>query len=191
MFLAVVFLLSLLRPIGTAEPTPTLTHQPVDCIIVGKFAVIPACFEPARQMARGRVYFQVEDSTSWFYVDVKSAQAACWSGVLPKPSQALLNRHVRYYVEVMTPSMDATRTPDHAALVVRSAEECHAPVVAAVSSTTCHSRPGSGQVGTPSKITTVAPDASGPYTMYEWPVIQPMSAVAKWTSSGRASKMRL
>src|SRR4030095_3428196 len=129
MFQAVVFLMPVLLPAASGAPPPTLTHQPVDCIVAGKFPVIPACFEPARQMARGRVYFQVEDSTSWFYVDVKSAQAACWSGVLPKPSQALLNRHVRYYVEVMTPSMDSTRTPDHAALVVRSADECHAALV--------------------------------------------------------------
>src|SRR4029450_6039758 len=101
MFQAVVFLILLVLSAGPAAPPPTLTHQPVDCIVAGKFPVIPACFEPVQQMARGRVYFQVEDSTSWFYVDVKSAQAACWSGVLPKPSRALLNRHVRSYVEVM------------------------------------------------------------------------------------------
>jgi len=38
-------------------------------------------------------------------------------------------------------------------------------------------RPASGKVGTPSNMTVVAPASSGPYTMYEWPVIHPMSAV--------------
>ncbi len=31
--------------------------------------------------------------------------------------------------------------------------------------------------------TLVAPLAKGPYVMYEWPVIQPMSAVHQYTSS--------
>ena len=37
-------------------------------------------------------------------------------------------------------------------------------------------RPASGYVGSDSNITVVAALHSGPYTMYEWPVIQPMSA---------------
>ena len=32
--------------------------------------------------------------------------------------------------------------------------------------------------------TLVAPWAIGPYVMYEWPVIQPMSAVHQYTSPG-------
>ena len=36
-------------------------------------------------------------------------------------------------------------------------------------------------------MTLVAPLARGPYTMYEWPVIQPMSAAHQYTSSSRRS----
>ena len=44
----------------------------------------------------------------------------------------------------------------------------------------------------PSYITLVAPLASGPYTMYEWPVTQPMSAaVQKMSVSGLWSKTAL
>src|SRR5438105_7963727 len=47
-----------------------------------------------------------------------------------------------------------------------------------------HGRPASGKVGTPSYSTPVAAFASGPYTIYECPVIQPMSAMHQYTSSG-------
>src|ERR1700678_2134737 len=40
----------------------------------------------------------------------------------------------------------------------------------------------SGQSGAPSNITDVQPLTSGPYTTYEWPVIQPTSAVDQKTS---------
>ncbi len=42
----------------------------------------------------------------------------------------------------------------------------------------------SGYVGTPSYITLVVPSASGPSTMQEWRVIQPMSAKHHYVSSG-------
>jgi hypothetical protein len=38
-------------------------------------------------------------------------------------------------------------------------------------------REKSGQFGAPSYISTVAPFCSGPYTTYECPVTQPISAV--------------
>src|SRR5688572_6038871 len=47
----------------------------------------------------------------------------------------------------------------------------------------------SGQSGVPSYMTTVAPLESGPYTTYEWPVTQPISAVHQYVSSSRKSKM--
>lgn len=117
-----------------ATQGPTLEHDPVDCVVVGSYPVFPACFGPADQLARGRVYFQVEAGTAWYYVDMKQ-QAPCWAGVLPKPTRALLNRHIRYYVEVITPSLASARTADHAALVVSSAGECKGKIVAAISPT--------------------------------------------------------
>src|ERR1700729_1369541 len=46
-------------------------------------------------------------------------------------------------------------------------------------STISQKRPGVGHEGIPSNITTVAPWVSGPYAIYECPVIQPISAVQK------------
>ena len=52
-----------------------------------------------------------------------------------------------------------------------------------------HQRSLSGQSGAPSYITPVVWFASGPYTMYEWPVTQPISAAHQYTSSSWMSKM--
>src|SRR4029079_556479 len=47
-----------------------------------------------------------------------------------------------------------------------------------------HQRSHAGVSGVPSYMTPVVPFASGPYTMYEWPVTQPMSAAHQYTSAG-------
>src|SRR5947209_15358168 len=49
----------------------------------------------------------------------------------------------------------------------------------------------SGKSGEPSYMTHAAPLAIGPYTMYEWPVTQPISAVHQYTSSSFRSKTYL
>lgn len=113
---------------------PIVEHEPVDCIVAGRYPLLAACFQPADQVARGRVYFQPEGATAWYFVEMKSAMP-CWAGVLPKPSRALVDRHVRYYIETTTRSMGSARTSEYDALVVRSAEECKLPKVAAVSTT--------------------------------------------------------
>ena len=52
-------------------------------------------------------------------------------------------------------------------------------------------RPGLGYVGTLSNMTVVVPLHSGPYTMYEWPVIHPASATHAWMSPSRRSNTYL
>jgi hypothetical protein len=52
-----------------------------------------------------------------------------------------------------------------------------------------HQRSLSGKSGVPSYRTPVVPLVSGPNTMYEWPVTQPMSAAHQYTESGFTSKM--
>ena len=36
---------------------PVVVHDPVDCIVAGHYPLLPACFQPPDQVARGRVYF--------------------------------------------------------------------------------------------------------------------------------------
>src|SRR5437870_13181824 len=61
-------------------------------------------------------------------------------------------------------------------------------IVMSYSSTIRQNRSGSGQSGAPSYMKTLAPFARGPYTMYEWPVTHPMSAVHQNRSSSFRSK---
>ena len=62
-------------------------------------------------------------------------------------------------------------------------------MVALYRSTMVHSRSLSGQSGAPSYMMAVVWFASGPYTMYEWPVTQPMWAEHQNTSSSWMSKI--
>jgi hypothetical protein len=100
-------------------------------MVAERYPLLPACFRPNDQVARGRVYFKAEGQTSWYFVEMKSSMP-CWTGVLPKPSRALIQRHVNYYIETITRRLGSARTPEYAALVVRSAEECKLPKVAAL-----------------------------------------------------------
>ena len=59
--------------------------------------------------------------------------------------------------------------------------------VAPTCSQTSHVRPGWGQLGAPSKSTTVAPKKCTPMSS-QGPIIQPMSVTQKKTSSGLTSK---
>ncbi|HEY7513777.1 MAG TPA: PKD domain-containing protein, partial [Vicinamibacteria bacterium] len=106
-----------------AQEAPQVLHDPVDCLVVGKFPSIRACLAPAEEIARGRVYFQPEGLRAWYYVEMSRVDA-CWAGVLPKPTAQLVGRHVRYYLEALTRAVLSARTPDHDALVVRSEQEC-------------------------------------------------------------------
>lgn len=116
---------------GAADSSPTVEHDPVDCMVAERYPLLPACFRPNDQVARGRVYFKAEGQASWYFVDMRSSMP-CWNGVLPKPSRALVGRHVEYYIETISRRLGSARTPEYAALVVRSAEECKLPKVAAL-----------------------------------------------------------
>src|SRR5258706_2017398 len=111
---------------------PSVEHDAVDCMVAEHYPLIAACFRTNDQVARGRIYFQAEGMTAWYFVEMKSSMP-CWNGVLPKPSRALIDRHVNYYIETITRSLGSARTPEYAALVVRSAEECKLPKIAAIS----------------------------------------------------------
>ncbi len=63
-----------------------IDHKAVGCIVAGKFPKMNACFSPAAQFAKGRVYFREQATPTWYYVEMKS-DAPCHSGVLPKPSR--------------------------------------------------------------------------------------------------------
>jgi PKD domain len=100
-----------------------IDHKAVGCIVVGKYPKMNACFTPAPNLARGRVYFRPEGTPSWYYVEMKTDQP-CYTGILPKPGKKLVGKKIEYYVEGQARTFNAARTAEYGLVVVRSAREC-------------------------------------------------------------------
>jgi hypothetical protein len=106
-----------------------IDHKAVGCIVVGKYPKMNACFSPAAELARSRVYFRPEGVPSWYYVDMKSDQP-CFTGTLPRPGKKLVGKKIEYYVEAQNKAFEPARTAEFDPIVVKSAQECkkNAPV---------------------------------------------------------------
>jgi hypothetical protein len=100
-----------------------IDHKSVGCIVVGKYPKMNACFSPAADLARSRVYFRPEGVPSWYYVDMKTDQP-CFTGTLPKPGKKLVGKKIEYYLEAQNKSFEPARTAEFAPIVVKSAQEC-------------------------------------------------------------------
>ena len=116
-------ILSGLSPAIARPQGVEIDHKAVGCIVVGKFPKMNACFTPAAQLARGRVYFRPEGTPSWYYVEMKTDQP-CYTGILPKPGKKLVGKKIEYYVEGQDRTFNAARTAEYGPVVVRSAQEC-------------------------------------------------------------------
>ena len=75
-------ILTTLTPTIALSQGLEIDHKPVGCIVVGKYPKMNACFTPAANLARARVYFRPEGVPSWYYVEMKSDQP-CFAGTLP------------------------------------------------------------------------------------------------------------
>jgi hypothetical protein len=115
-----------LLPLGAAVAYPQgveIDHKAVGCIVVGKYPKMNACFTPAANVARSRVYFRPEGTPSWYYVEMKSDQP-CFTGILPRPGKKLVGKKIEYYVEAQDKSFAPARTAEYGPVVVNSAQEC-------------------------------------------------------------------
>jgi hypothetical protein len=117
---ALATLLALVSP-GSADDAVAIQHQPVRCIVAGKYPQLDACFEPASRVARARVYFKAEGGPEWYYVEMKP-EAQCYRGTLPPPQKSL--KRMRYYVAVTDQDFAEARTEEYEASVVTSAKSC-------------------------------------------------------------------
>lgn len=114
----------LLAPGALLAQGVNIEHKAVGCIVAGKYPKMNACFSPASQLARARVYFRPEEGPpNWYYVEMKS-DAPCFSGILPKPARKLVGKNVLYYLNAFDQKFVENRTVDNSALVVKSEGEC-------------------------------------------------------------------
>lgn len=113
--------LALLLPAGAMAQGVAIEHNEIGCIVAGKYPKMNACFSPASLVGKARVYFRPETLSTWYYVDMTS-DAPCFSGVLLKPSKALIDKKIFYYLDVQ--GGGTGRTPEYGPVVVGSEEEC-------------------------------------------------------------------
>jgi len=107
-----------------------IDHKAVGCMVAGKHPRLAACFSPAPDLARARVYFRADGSPHWYFVAMAS-DAPCFVGTLPKPKAE--TKKIVYYIQALDRQFAETRTPDAAPEIVGHAGECRTVPVAAYS----------------------------------------------------------
>lgn len=112
---------------GNAQ-TVAIDHRPVACAMVNRFPRLEARLSPEGSVGLARVVFQGANVAEWYSVDLKPA-AGLYAALLPKPKSGL--REFRYYIEVASTTLEASRTPEFTIAVVDSAGACRGGVMAA------------------------------------------------------------
>jgi len=100
---------------------PAIEHQPVACVVAGRFPQLTASFTPGDAVARARVLFQPESGRHWYGVAMKPTGSA-FSAILPKPKKSL--KSYRYYLEVTDTALGTSRTAEHSTTVAAGAAAC-------------------------------------------------------------------
>jgi hypothetical protein len=121
-----------------------IEHDGVDCIVAGKFPRMNACFQPASALATARVYFRVEGTEDWYYVEM-GPEAPCYSGYLPKPGKQLIDKKLEYYVQATGKQYAEGQTQIYTPIVVSSEDRCQkklAPFVSRASVRVFPAMPG-------------------------------------------------
>lgn len=141
--------LASLFPAGALAQGIAVEHAEVGCIVAGKYPKMNACFAPVSLVGKARVYFRPETVPTWYYVEMTS-DAPCFTGVLLRPSKALIDKKIFYYVDVQ--GAGTGRTPEYGPVVVASEEECEsrfpiAPISATGPAAVYPSFPTAGFIG--------------------------------------------
>ena len=110
---------------AAAAPAPgeRIVHEPVGCLVEGRFAEIEAGIEPASEVETARLYFAGAGSDQGveFWIDM-ARSGGRFLGRLPKPRVAA--SPVRYRIEARTAGGRVTSTQDYLAVVAPSASRC-------------------------------------------------------------------
>src|SRR5258708_12585631 len=105
--------------LGADDPL-FIEHTPVHCIVAKGYPRFEACFQPAVEVGRARVYFRGRGA-SWFFVEM-SPESECYSAILPRPTSQL--QRFDYYIEVVDKSFNAVQSPIYDPAVVPTDDGC-------------------------------------------------------------------
>jgi hypothetical protein len=119
--LSCALLVSFVASVPAGAEAPAIQHEPVACVVAGRFPRLEARFAPAESVARARVQFQAEGGRHWYGVAMKPGGTA-FSAVLPKPKKSL--KSYRYYLEVVDTALGTSRTPEYSTTVAASGAAC-------------------------------------------------------------------
>jgi hypothetical protein len=106
---------------------PAINHEPVACFIAGEFPLLDARIEPLAGVARARVYFKSALGTSYYFVEMTSAEGI-FQGKLPRPK--IEASPIEYYIQATTAEFVEAQTPQVSARVVEKEEDCEGKVAA-------------------------------------------------------------
>jgi hypothetical protein len=126
--------LAVVAPQEPAVPNVVIDHEPVDCVLAGQPPALNACFAPAEEIVRARVYYRLGEA-AWQFAPLVP-EGSCFGAVLPRPTRT--DGTLRYYLEAVDLASQSTKSSEYRALVVQDRDAC-AGVLAAV-------RPGPTQV---------------------------------------------
>lgn len=110
-----------LPAVSAAEPG--VVHQPIGCVIEGRFFEIDAAIEPASTAASAwaRLYFGSALSDQWYWVEMVSREDR-FAGRLPKPLAKA--SPLRYYIEARTSDARVLRTDRYSVVVALGEGQC-------------------------------------------------------------------
>lgn len=124
LFVAVA-LLGRLTDLGS-QGGVAIDHTPVDCVVAGRLPAFAACFMPAEEVVRARIYYRL-GQRPWQYSPLLP-EGSCFGATLPRPRRG--DDALRYYVEVVDNRKGTARSSEHRARVVADSESCGGGVVA-------------------------------------------------------------
>jgi len=102
---------------GGAAVTPSIGHDPLECIKVDTFPQVDAAISSPLGVARTRVYFKAHQHPDWYYADMKASETAQFLATLPKPLPE--TRQLDYYVYALDTQFQTAQTSEFGPQVVK------------------------------------------------------------------------
>jgi hypothetical protein len=121
-------ILAMTAPAVLSGADLAITHDPVACVLAGRFPELRARVDPADRVAGVRVLFRPSDGAHWYSVRLKR-EAATFRGLLPRPQKGLGS--FVYYLEATGTDLGTARTEEYVPVVAEGAGACEGRAVAA------------------------------------------------------------
>jgi polysaccharide export outer membrane protein len=99
----------------------SINHQPIDCFVKDRFALVEVEVRPAMDVSRVRVFFKSEKEDEFHFIPVTLSQGR-FIGKLPRPREKA--HTLTYYIEIAGGDGTVRKTPEMTAEVVKAPDNC-------------------------------------------------------------------